>query len=112
MRRFCAGGLFPFLVFTSLLHGQGIITTVAGSSAFFRGDGGPAISVQLGVIHGVAVDSAGNLFVSDNSNHVVVKIFDRRDPHGSRRQRTRRLFRRRRAGYQRTAQLPRGNRGG
>src|SRR5438876_547384 len=44
---------------------DGIITTVAGNgSAAYSGDGGPAINAGLSAF-GVAVDGAGNLFISD-----------------------------------------------
>jgi len=43
--------------------GQGIITTVAGSTWIFRGDGGPAIDAPLGLSR-VAVDPAGNVYAS------------------------------------------------
>src|SRR5438093_1205978 len=46
---------------------DGIITTVAGNGTYgFSGDGGPAISARLSGPYGVAVDSAGNLFITDS----------------------------------------------
>ncbi|HUI55721.1 MAG TPA: hypothetical protein VLY04_12165 [Bryobacteraceae bacterium] len=49
----------------------GIIHTVAGNGlAGFSGDGGPAISAQVGNPVGVAIDSAGSLYVSDGSSRV------------------------------------------
>jgi sugar lactone lactonase YvrE len=54
---------------------DGIISTVAGSGkAGFGGDGGKALSAQLNFPAALAVDSAGNLFVSDVSNSRVRKI--------------------------------------
>ena len=53
---------------------QGIITTVAGSTWIFRGDGGPAVNAPLGGVAGVAVDSAGNVFAADSGNCLVVKV--------------------------------------
>src|SRR2546426_489854 len=45
---------------------DGIITTVAGNGTYgFSGDGGPAINARLSP-SGVAVDSAGNLFIADS----------------------------------------------
>ncbi|MBP1608989.1 MAG: putative serine/threonine protein kinase, partial [Acidobacteria bacterium] len=42
-----------------------IITTVAGNGiAGFAGDGGPAIAAQIAHPGGIAVDSAGNLYIS------------------------------------------------
>src|SRR3989454_4287472 len=48
---------------------DGIITTVAGNGTYgFSGDGGPAINARLSP-SGVAVDSAGNLFIADKPPH-------------------------------------------
>jgi sugar lactone lactonase YvrE len=50
-----------------VVAGTGIITTVAGNgTAGFGGDGGAATSAELNGPQGVAVDSAGNLYFSDN----------------------------------------------
>ena len=54
---------------------NGTITTVAGTgTAGFSGDGGAATSAQLNLPLGVAVDSAGNLFISDSNNYRVRKV--------------------------------------
>ncbi len=49
---------------------SGIITTVAGGNRMggFSGDGGPAVSAQLNIPEGVAVDGAGRLFIEDSDN--------------------------------------------
>ena len=53
----------------------GIITTVAGSGVNgFAGDGGPATAARTNFIYSVAVDSTGNIFFSDHSNHRVRKV--------------------------------------
>jgi sugar lactone lactonase YvrE len=58
---------------------DGIITTVAGSNApGFSGDGGPATQARLNRPLGVAVDTAGNLFIADHDNYRVRKV----DPNG------------------------------
>jgi len=62
------------LLFSSLACGQGIITTVAGSTWVFRGDGGPATSAPLGYVYGAAIDAAGNVYASDQDNDLVVKV--------------------------------------
>lgn len=48
------------------VSGDGIITTVAGNGTEgFSGDGGPAVAAQLDYPISVAVDSVGNLFISE-----------------------------------------------
>ena len=50
------------------LDTSGTITIVAGNGAKgFTGDGGPATSARLSSVAGVAVDSAGNIYISDNT---------------------------------------------
>ncbi len=50
----------------------GTITTIAGNGyAGYRGDGGPATSAQLNGPQGVAVDSAGNIYIADTGNNVI-----------------------------------------
>ncbi len=54
---------------------SGIISTVAGNgTAGFSGDGGPATSAQLWGPNGLAVDAAGNLYISDLANSRVRKV--------------------------------------
>src|SRR5258708_2153657 len=63
------------LVCATLAHAQGIITTIAGGGQFqLTGIGGPATNVPLGRIQGVATDRQGNVYASDASNFLVVKI--------------------------------------
>jgi len=53
----------------------GIISTVAGNgTAGFSGDGGPARSAQLDTPIGVAVDSAGNLYIADYYNYRIRRV--------------------------------------
>jgi uncharacterized protein (TIGR03437 family) len=60
-------------------HSSGIITTVAGNGTTgFAGDGGPATSAAFADLRSVALDSAGNLYLSDFGNHRVRKV----DPSG------------------------------
>ena len=56
---------------------NGVITTVAGNYAAgsgYSGDAGPATSAQLSNPTGVAVDSAGNLYIADSSNSVIRQV--------------------------------------
>lgn len=53
----------------------GVITTVAGNGiAGFSGDGGPATSASLNTPSGVAVDSAGNMYIADFENGRIRKV--------------------------------------
>src|SRR5438094_138552 len=53
---------------------SGTITTVAGNGCYrFSGDGGPASNAGLSAF-GVAVDSAGNLFIADTYNSRIRKV--------------------------------------
>ena len=56
------------------LSPDGTIATVAGSSAGFSGDGGPATSAALRAPNAVQVDQAGNLYISDSSNYRIRRV--------------------------------------
>jgi len=52
---------------------NGIISTVAGTGAKgSTGDGGPAVNAQLSSPNNLALDSVGNLYISEN--HRVRKV--------------------------------------
>ena len=52
-----------------------MISTFAGNgTAGFGGDGGAATSAQLNGPQGLAVDSAGNLYIADTQNQRVRKV--------------------------------------
>ena len=59
---------------------EGIITTVAGSGPTgsgkggSSGDGGPATAAQLSVPRDVAIDPAGNHYISDGLNKRIRKV--------------------------------------
>jgi len=53
----------------------GKITTVAGNGTYgYSGDGGPATSAAIGPAVGVAVDTAGNIYIPDEFNNRVRKV--------------------------------------
>jgi sugar lactone lactonase YvrE len=54
---------------------DGIITTVAGNGqAGSSGDGGPAIKARIKWPHSVAVDDAGNVYLTDSPNNRVRRV--------------------------------------
>ncbi len=54
---------------------QGIISTVAGTGLpTYSGDGGPATSAGLNLPGTVAIDVAGNLYISDSRNYTIRKV--------------------------------------
>jgi sugar lactone lactonase YvrE len=52
----------------------GIISTVAGGGTASPGDGGAATAAQLTNPTGVAVDSAGNLYIADSGSNLIRKV--------------------------------------
>jgi hypothetical protein len=53
----------------------GIIQTVAGNGVSgYSGDGGPATSAKLDTPDGIAVDAAGNLYITDVTHNVIRKV--------------------------------------
>ena len=58
-----------------VVKATGDITTVAGNGTVgYSGDGSPATIAELGAANGVAVDSVGDLFVTDSVNDVVREV--------------------------------------
>jgi uncharacterized protein (TIGR03437 family) len=54
---------------------HGIITTVVGNGTpGFSGDGGPATNAELNSPRGIALDSAGNLYIADYLNSRIRKV--------------------------------------
>ncbi|MGC2423006.1 MAG: Ig-like domain-containing protein, partial [Nitrospirota bacterium] len=57
------------------ISASGTITTVAGTgAAHFSGDGGPAAGAAINHAEGVAVDSKGNIYISDTGNNRIRMI--------------------------------------
>jgi uncharacterized protein (TIGR03437 family) len=54
---------------------DGRISTVAGTGQQgFTGDDGPAAQARLGEVFGLAVDTAGNLYIADSTNHRIRRV--------------------------------------
>jgi len=54
---------------------NGNITTIAGNGTQgFSGDGAAATSAQLSFPNGLAIDSAGNLYIADTGNDVIREV--------------------------------------
>jgi sugar lactone lactonase YvrE len=53
---------------------QTIFTISGDGTEGFTGDGGLAITAELALPSGVAVDSIGNIYIADNRNHCIRKI--------------------------------------
>ncbi|WP_168735686.1 cadherin-like beta sandwich domain-containing protein [Cohnella fermenti] len=54
---------------------DGVITTIAGTgSSDYSGDNGDATAAELSSPSGVAVDSVGNVYIADTSNHRIRKV--------------------------------------
>lgn len=64
-----------FAVIRKVTASTGIISTVAGNGTTgYSGDGGTATSAQLNGPQGVALDAAGNVYISDFHNNAIRKI--------------------------------------
>src|SRR5439155_252367 len=52
-----------------------VVTTIAGNgTAGSSGDGGPATQASLGIMEGMTLDAAGNLYLSEFGNGRVRKV--------------------------------------
>jgi sugar lactone lactonase YvrE len=71
-----AGDLFMATTSQIIEYSNGSNATLAGDGSLFgfSGDGGPAISAQLGYAEAIAVDSSGNIYVADTWNRRIRKI--------------------------------------
>jgi uncharacterized protein (TIGR03437 family) len=58
-----------------MIGSDGMMRTIAGNgTADFDGDGGPALSAAFNTPVGLAVDAAGNVFISDFGNNRIRKL--------------------------------------
>ncbi len=62
---------------------NGIITTVAGGGNNGLGDGGVATNAKLRGPFGVAIDNNGNLFIADQGNNRIRKVWNNGSPYSS-----------------------------
>ncbi|HEX6889354.1 MAG TPA: hypothetical protein VF141_01630 [Chryseolinea sp.] len=60
-------------VIRKITKATGVINTLAGTAgiAGYSGDGGPAVDARLSSPQGVAVDSEGNVFMTESGNSVI-----------------------------------------
>ncbi len=67
--------LFILTAAFSLSLNAQIINTVAGNgTAGSTGDGGQATAAELNGASGVAFDAQGNMYIADNTNHLIRKV--------------------------------------
>ena len=58
-----------------VVKATGIITTIAGNgTAGYKGNGGAATSAELNFPDGLAIDAAGDVFISDRNNNVIREV--------------------------------------
>ncbi len=58
------------------VNSSGIISTIAGTAGIsgYTGDGGAATAATFATPYGICTDTAGNIYVADNGNHVIRRI--------------------------------------
>jgi len=58
------------------INTAGYISTITGDGTLgYSGDGGPATAAKTGIVTGICVDTAGSIYISNNSNFRVRKIY-------------------------------------
>jgi uncharacterized protein (TIGR03437 family) len=66
--------LLAFLILPLPLFSQGIITTLAGTDWLYPFDPVPGPDAPIGLVYTLAVDRAGNIFIADSDNAVILKL--------------------------------------
>ncbi len=79
VRNFLLLLLFAPLLFSNSVSAQ-IINTVAGcDTTFYAGDNGPALFAQFNDPVSVAVDDSLNIYIADQNNNRIRKVYSRND---------------------------------
>ena len=72
-----AGNLYIACFYDNVVRevSNGVITTIVGTGApGFSGDSGPAVSARLNAPYGIALDTNGNLYISDAGNSRIREV--------------------------------------
>ena len=62
------------LFLAALASGQTITNFAGNGSVGYQGDNGLATGAEIGEVAGLAADAAGNIYLADQTNHVVRKV--------------------------------------
>ena len=65
--------IWPFLL-AAVAFGQTITNFAGNGTVGYQGDNGPATAAQIDKVVGLAADAAGNIYLADQTNHVVRKV--------------------------------------
>src|SRR3954468_23374035 len=65
--------IWPLLL-AAVASGQTITNFAGNGSVGYQGDNGPATAAEVDKVVGLAADAAGNIYLADQSNHVVRRV--------------------------------------
>ena len=65
--------IWPLLL-AAVASGQTITNFAGNGSVGYQGDNGPATGAQIDRVTGLAADAAGNIYLADQTNHVVRRV--------------------------------------
>lgn len=66
--------ILGFAAVSIVLTGQSFVETVAGTGWIFPTTPGPAAQAPLSAVQAMVTDAAGNVFIADPDNHVVLRV--------------------------------------